>query len=124
MNAQSEPSQRGGVRPGAGRPAGSRSVRAVMREKLIADCTAKLGGNVGPLVLADIERVVDLIELTRMARADLLAGRAKLADVVKLEGTLGRALKRLGLPDPNAAVPTDDAWRKFLASHQHADGDG
>lgn len=91
-----------------------------LRQAMIADYIAKLGGRVGPIQLADIERVVDLDMLAKTARADLAAGKTTIDDLVKLENATNRALQRLNLPVPKAAAPGDDAWRKFLADH----GDG
>jgi hypothetical protein len=92
-----------------------------MRQKLITAYVAEFGGNVGPIVMQDVIRIVDLTLAASHQRAELAAGRAKLADVVKLEGTLARAMKRLNLPAPNAAAPSDADWQKFLAG-QHGDG--
>ena len=75
------------------------------RRQLIADYVQRMGGNVGPIAMSDITRVVDLRLAASHQRAELAAGRAKLADVVKLEGTLARAMMRLNLPAANAAAP-------------------
>jgi hypothetical protein len=111
VSAQSsQPVQNGGVRPGAGRPVGSRSVRVVMREKLIAAYVEALGGSdrVGPIVMQDIERAVDLVLLAREMRASVRQGSAKVSDLTRLEGAADRAVRRLNLPAPNAAAPGDD----------------
>lgn len=76
-----------------------------LRQEMIDSYIAALGGNVGPIVMQDVIRVADLTLLASHQRAELAGGRAKIADVVKLEGTLARAMKRLNLPEPNAAAP-------------------
>jgi hypothetical protein len=93
-------------RTGAGRPIGSRSVRAVMRERLIADLLSKLGGpdRVGMLGLANVESVADMLMAAKQARADLLVGKATINDVVKMENAVGRALQRLNLPSPGSST--------------------
>lgn len=99
--------QNGGVRPGAGRPVGSRPVRTVMREKLIAAYVAALGGadRVDPIVAEDIARCADMVLLARTARADLAVGKSTINDVVKLENAADRAQRRLNLPAPGTAAP-------------------
>jgi hypothetical protein len=100
MNAQSQSA------PAPGRPLGSLGARG-RRQQLVTACVEALGGKarITAIQMTDIERVVDLIALAKTARAALAGGRAKVADVVKLEGTLARAMKRLNLPAPNAAAP-------------------
>ncbi|SIO50107.1 hypothetical protein SAMN05443247_06634 [Bradyrhizobium erythrophlei] len=106
----SQPVQNGGARPGAGRPAGSRSVRVVMREKLIAAYVDALGGSarVGPIVMQDIERAVDLVLLAREMRTSVRQGSAKVSDLTRLEGAADRAVRRLNLPAPGSAAPVLD----------------
>ena len=72
----------------------------MIREKLIADYVAKLGGNVGPIAMTDVERCADMVLLAQTARAKLAAGRATINDVVKLENAADRAVRRLNLPEP------------------------
>jgi hypothetical protein len=91
-----------------------------LRQQMTADLIAKLGGHVSPIQSVAVETIVDLLLAARTARADLLAGKATIDDVVKLENAVGRAILRLGLPAPKDAAPGDDAWRKFLADY----GDG
>jgi hypothetical protein len=93
---------------------------------LVAAYIEALGGKarVSPIQLQDIERVVDLILAARTARADLLAGKVTITNVVKLENAVGRALLRLSLPEPNAAAPTP-SLADYLASRSSApDGEG
>jgi hypothetical protein len=118
MNGQSQPTQpakNGGVRPGAGRPPGSRSVRVVMREKLITAYVGALGGadRVGPIVMQDVERAVDLVMLARDMRAAVRQGTAQVSDLTRLEGAADRAVRRLNLPAPGSTVPVMDL-------HDHA----
>jgi hypothetical protein len=104
MNAQTQP-KNGGVRPGAGRPPGSRSVRVVMREKLIAAYVDALGGadRVNLIVMQDIERVVGLTLLAAQLRDEVHLGRGKVRELTSVEATLGKALRRLNLPAAGAA---------------------
>jgi hypothetical protein len=128
MNAQSEPAPNRG-----GRPLGSLGARG-RRQKMIADLVAKLGGNVGPLVMADIVRYVDLDALAGKARAALAAGNATVDDVARLEGVADRAFRRLNLPEPGPSkvsrygrpepVPTlQDYWAgKHAAQEEPEEG--
>jgi hypothetical protein len=91
------------------------------RQQLVDSYVQALGGNVGPIVMADVERAADLVLLARDMRASVRQGSAKVSDLTRLEGAADRAVRRLNLPAPGSAAPGDDAWRKFLAS-QHGDG--
>jgi hypothetical protein len=98
------------------------------RQQVVDDYAARIGAGARTdrIVMRDIERVADLELLTREMRAAVRLGTAKVSDLTRLEGAADRARRRLNLPAPNAAAPSDDAWRKFLAS-QHAatnEGDG
>jgi hypothetical protein len=64
-----------------------------------------LGGRarVTAIQLQDVERAVDLVLLAKTARAELAAGKATVNDVVKLENSADRAVRRLNLPPPSAA---------------------
>jgi hypothetical protein len=81
-----------------------------MREKLIAAYVEALGGSarVGPIVMQDIERAVDLVMLSREMRASVRQGAAKVSDLTRLEGAADRAVRRLNLPAPNTAAPVMD----------------
>jgi hypothetical protein len=94
-----------------------------LREKLITAYADAIGGSArtNPIVMSDITRVVDLTLAASHQRAELAAGRAKIADVVKLEGTLARAMKRLNLPPPGAAAAPGPSLAEYLASHTEAD---
>jgi hypothetical protein len=90
----------------SGRPVGSLGARG-RRQQLVAAYVEALGGKarVTAIQLQDITRAVDLVTLASKARAALAAGNATINDVVKLEGAADRAVRRLGLPPPNAAPP-------------------
>jgi hypothetical protein len=115
MSAQSQ-SANGGVRPGAGRPVGSRS----RRRQLVDHYVQALGGGarVGAIQRMDVERAVDLILLAKTARAELAAGKTTINNVVKLENSADRAVRRLNLSPPDAA-PTQ-SLAAYLASKQAA----
>jgi len=101
MTAQ--PVSNGGVRPGAGRPVGSRG----RRQKLIDDYIAALGGidRVTALVMVEIERCVDMTLLAEGMRAKALRGEEiEIGELVRLEGALSRVLRSLNIPPPNAAA--------------------
>src|SRR5450755_2547441 len=95
MNAQSQSA------PAPGRPVGSLGARG-RRRQMVADCIAALGGEarMTAMRLQDIDRAVDLVLLTRSARADLAAGKTTVTNVVKLENAADRAVRRLNLPAP------------------------
>jgi hypothetical protein len=134
--SMSEPSQsvsnRGGVRPGAGRPEGSvgpRRARLLRRRELIKAFSDDLGGDarLSETQRADVRRVAELMALSESMRASVMqedgaGGPGALEVLIKLEGTLARAMKRLNLPKPDAAAPGDEAWRKFLADQHGGDG--
>ena len=90
MNSQSPaPEQRG-------RPLGSVGARG-RRQQLVAAYIEALGGNVGPIVMQDVERAVDLVLLARDMRAAVRQGTAKVSDLTRLEGASDRAIRRLGI---------------------------
>ena len=110
---------RGGVLDG-------RTRRARRRRELIATYTNALGGDraltEGQRV--DVRKAAELTALAEDCRALAMqqegpAGAGWISAMVRLESTASRAVRALRLPAPNAAAPSDDAWRKFLAS-QHA----
>ena len=92
MNAQSQSA------PAPGRPLGSVGARG-RRQQLVAAYIQALGGadRVNPIVLADIERAVDLVMLARDMRAAVRQGTAKVSDLTRLEGASDRAIRRLGI---------------------------
>jgi hypothetical protein len=86
------------------------------RKEMVADFVARLGGpeRISPIQLQDVHRVVDLMLLCQTARAELAAGNGTIGDVVKLEGTLARAMKRLNLKPgavANRGVPLRERLR-------------
>jgi len=95
------------------------------RPQLIDEYVQELGSDrVTALVRLEIERVVDMTLLAEGMRARALRGEAiDIGDLTRLEGAVSRMIRSLNLRPPGAAAPGDDAWRKFLANHQH-DGDG
>jgi hypothetical protein len=92
--AQPAPEQRG-------RPLGSVGARG-RRQQLVAAYAEALGGKgrLTAIQAQNITRAVDLAMLAQTARADLLAGKTTINDVVKLEGAADRAVRRLNLPAP------------------------
>jgi hypothetical protein len=77
---------------------------------------------VSAIVMADIERVVDLMLLAKKARADLLKGLGSIDKTVKIENAATRALQRLNLPAPGSAAPVmsllDHAARRANESEE------
>jgi hypothetical protein len=91
------------------------------RRELVDGYVAALGGieRVNALVRVEIERVTDMTILAEGMRAKALRGETiDIGDLVRLEGTVSRLIRSLNLPPPGSAAPSDDAWRKFLASHE------
>jgi hypothetical protein len=116
----------GGVRrraPGAGRPIGSRSHRVTMRETLVRAYADQLGGldRIGPILMTDIERAVDMLLLAQAARAKLAAGRTSITEVCRLEGHADRAVRRLALSPPrtHSLAPS---LRDYLAGSATEEG--
>jgi hypothetical protein len=132
MSEQSQSaSNRGGVRPGAGRPVGAlgpRRERARRRRELIEAYSNALGGD-GALTegqRTDVRRAAELMALSEAMRAlamqeDGAGGPGAVAVLVKLEGTLARAMKRLNLPLPNAAAPVQTLQDYLAASDDRAE---
>ena len=91
----------------------------VMREQLVAAYVEALGGTdrVGPIVMQDVERAVDLVLLAREMRAAVRQGTAKISDLTRLEGAADRAVRRLNLRPPKAAaaIGLDDIVAKHAA---------
>jgi hypothetical protein len=96
------------------------------RRELVDGWVQKLGGieRVDALQRVEIGRIVDMTLLAQDQRAKALRGEAiDIGDLVRLEGAVSRVIRSLNIP-PNAAAPADDAWRKFLASHDAATNEG
>ena len=102
--------------PAPGRPVGSLGARG-RRRQLVSAYVAALGGKarLTEIQTQDVERAVDLIEMARSMRAAVRAGTAKVSDLTRLEGAADRAVRRLNLPAPNAAVPT---LSQYLVEHE------
>lgn len=109
--------------PAYRKPNQTRAAR--QRQQMIADLVTKLGGRdrISPIQLQDVHRVADLILLCQTARAELAAGNGTIGDVVKLEGTCARAMKRLNLPAPGSVAP-GPTLQDYLASHHAATSEG
>jgi hypothetical protein len=90
------------------------------RQQLVDAYVEALGGpdRVTAIQMTDIERAVDLTLMAAELRTAVRQGSAKVSDLTRLEGAADRATRRLNLPPPGSAAPSDDAWRKFLASHE------
>jgi hypothetical protein len=94
---------------------------ANVRPQLIEAHVQRLGGAVGPLVMADIERVVDLTLLASKTRTAVLQGTANVREVTLIEGALGKALRRLDdMPVANAS-PAVRSLSDYLVA---GDGEG
>jgi hypothetical protein len=121
MNAQQPaPEQRG-------RPVGSLGARG-RRRQMVAAYVAALGGSdrVGPIVMQDVERAVDLVLLARDMRGQVRQGSAKVSDLTRLEGAADRAVRRLNLPAPGRAAPVmglHDIVARRAAERANLDGD-
>jgi len=126
MSEQSQSaSNRGGVRPGAGRPEGSvgpRRARLLRRRALIAAYSDALGGDaaLSEPQKADIKKAAELVALAENCRALALqegnpGGPSAISAMVRLESAAARAVRVLRLPAPSAAVPT---LSQYLAAHE------
>ena len=70
--------------------------------------------------MVEIERAASLTLLAQNMRAAALRGEAiEISDLTRLEGTLDRAIRRLGIKAGAAAAPAQ-TLQDFLAGHQHA----
>jgi hypothetical protein len=130
MSEPSQSSNRGGVRPGAGRPEGSvgpRRARVRRRRELVEIYSNLLGGadKLSEGQKVDIRRVAELAALAEDCRKLALqqdgpGAPGAISVLIKLEGTLARAMKRLNLPGPNSAAPTlSQYWAEHEAEHEH-----
>jgi hypothetical protein len=86
------------------------------RQSLVDGYVQALGGieRVSPIVLEDVERCADLVMLAREMRAAVRQGTAKISDLTRLEGAADRAQRRLHLPPPGSAAPTQ-SLAEYLA---------
>jgi hypothetical protein len=118
MSTQYPNLQNGGVRPGAGRPAGSRG----RRQKLTADFITAMGGadRITPLQRIEAERCASLTILLEQMRTRALSGEpVDPADLSRMESTWDRAVRRLNLPPPGSAAPVQ-TLQDYLASLEQA----
>lgn len=106
-SAQAQPANRnlGGRPPGINR----------RRRELIAVFVQALGGRaISPMKMVEIERAASLTLLAQEMRAKALRGEAiEICDLSRLEGTLDRAIRRLGIKPAvaDAMVPLRERLR-------------
>jgi hypothetical protein len=105
-SAQAQPAPRnlGGRPPGINR----------RRRELIAVFVQALGGRISPVKMVEIERAASLTLLAQEMRAKALRGEAiEICDLSRLEGTLDRAIRRLGIKPAvaDAIVPLRERLR-------------
>jgi hypothetical protein len=76
-----------------------------------------MGDPTDAVAQANVLAAAELKAAAEKARADLLAGKATIGDVVLLENTADRAARRLNLkpPSPGSAGPT---MSQYLAEHE------
>jgi hypothetical protein len=73
-----------------------------------------LGGRVSPVQMVEIERAASLTLLAQNMRAAALRGEAiEISDLTRLDGTLDRAIRRLGIKPAvaDAIVPLRERLR-------------
>ena len=92
---------KGRPEPAYRKPTQTRAGR--LRQQMIADFVAKLGGAdaISALQLRDVERAADLEMLCTTARAAALRGEESLGNVTRLEIQASKAVRRLNLPAPD-----------------------
>jgi hypothetical protein len=105
-SAQAQPATRnlGGRPPGINR----------RRRELVNSYVQALGGRVSPVQMVEIERAASLTLLAQNMRAAALRGEAiEISDLTRLEGTLDRAIRRLGIKPGATGAPV-------MTLHDHA----
>ena len=110
MNAQPQPAPRnlGGRPPGINR----------RRRELVNSYVQALGGRVSPVQMVEIERAASLTLLAQNMRAAALRGEAiEISDLTRLEGTLDRAIRRLGIKPGAAAAPVPSITEYWASRH-------
>jgi hypothetical protein len=128
MSEQSQSaSNRGGVRPGAGRPEGSvgpRRARILRRRVLIKAYSDALGGDARLTEgqRADIRKAAELVALAEDCRALAMqegapGGPGALSALVRLESASARAVRVLRLPEPGRAVPSQTVAEYWAGRH-------
>jgi hypothetical protein len=123
MQPADKPPSEGGLYDG-------RTRRARRRRQLIATWSNDLGGDgaLSETQRTDIRRAAELAALAEDCRALAMqegspGGPGVLSVLIKLEGTLARAMKRLNLPTPGAApVPTLKDYLAAKAAAKEAEG--
>lgn len=92
------------------------------RNQLVDGYVAALGGpdRVGPIVMTEVMRAVDMTQLAEGMRAKALRGDAiDIGELVRLEGAVSRVIRSLNLPPPGAApVPTLQDYVARLAAER------
>jgi hypothetical protein len=122
-------SNRGGVRPGAGRPVGAvgpRAERVRRRRELIEIYSNALGADrLSDGQKVDIRKAAELVALAEAMRALALqegpGGAGAVSAMVRLESTASRAVRALRLPVPKDAAPM--GLHDIVAKHT-AEGSG
>jgi hypothetical protein len=131
MSDQSQSaSNRGGVRPGAGRPVGAvgpRRERVRRRRELIEAYSNALGGaaRLTESQRTDVKKAAELTALAEAMRALALqegpGAPGALSALVRLESASARAVRALRLPPPKATAPM--GLHDIIAKHT-AEGSG
>jgi hypothetical protein len=95
------------------------------RRELLDSYVQALGGpgRVGPILMAEVQRAVDMTQMAERMRKRALQGEAiDVGELVRLEGAVSRVIRSLNLPAANAAAPPAQTWQDFLAGHAASDG--
>jgi hypothetical protein len=128
MSEQSQSaSNRGGVRPGAGRPVGAlspRGERVRRRRELIEAYSNALGGaaRLTESQRTDIKKAAELVALAEAMRALALqegpGGAGAISAMVRLESTASRAVRALRIPAPKAAAAVPSVAEYWASRHE------
>jgi hypothetical protein len=78
-----------------------------------------MGDPTDAVAQANVLAAAELKAAAETARADLLAGKTTIGDVVLLENAADRAVRRLDLKPPGSAAPT---LSHYLAAHEAEHG--
>ena len=91
-------------------------------KELVADYTAKLGGNVGPATTAEIMRAAESVVIAEELRARALRGEpVDMGELNKAQGVADRAVRRLGIkPVTRRRWPTLDEHLAATATRDSA----
>jgi hypothetical protein len=93
-----------------------------LRQEMTAGYIEALGGldRISSIQAENIMRAVDLMMLAKTARAELAVGRQTINNVVKLENSADRAVRRLGIK-PGAPASPAPSLQAYLASKAAAE---